>query len=251
MLFLPNRLSKALHLPFWGGVFFLVLLQLGLTHAADSAPPNDAPKAAEADSNTVVLDYLPPKPGSYELMRIMAAADGQVLDVDGNARQLKDFTGDKVTLLSFIYSTCADPNGCPYAYLVFNNLKNRIAREAKLGGKVRLVSLSFDPKRDTPEMLKLYAGDNLRPGQPVEWDFLTTDSYKSLMPILDAFGQDVFIELDPATKEPLGTLSHVLKVFLIDRDRMVREVYTTIYLQGDVVYNDILTLLMEQGLDLP
>lgn len=251
MHFLSNRLSKAWRLPFGGGVFFLVLFQLGLSHAAHAAPSGDEPAVAETSSSAVGLEYVPPQPGSYELMRIMAAADGQVLDVDGNVRSLKDFTGDKVTLLSFIYSTCADPNGCPYAYLVFNNLKNRIAREPKLAGKVRLVSLSFDPRRDTPEMLKLYAGDNARPGQPVEWDFLTTASYKSLMPILDRFGQDVFIDLDPVTKEPLGTLSHVLKVFLIDRERMVREVYTTVYLQGDVVYNDILTLLMEQGLEWP
>lgn len=251
MISLSKRLSKALHLPFGGGVFFLALLQLGLAQGAYSAPAADRPEAAEPASNTPVLDYQPPDPGSYELMRIMTAADGLVLDVDGNGRHLKEFTGGKVTLLSFIYSTCADPNGCPYAYLVFNNLKNRIAREPKLAGKVRLVSLSFDPKRDTPEMLKLYAGDNAQPGKPVEWDFLTTASYQSLMPILEAFGQDVFIELDPVTREPLGTFSHVLKVFLIDRERLIREVYTTVYLQGDVVYNDILTLLMEQGFELP
>ncbi len=244
-----NGLLKALHLPFWGGVFFLLLQSFG-THWAHAASPDNSLKAIET-ADTVVLDYVPPRPGSYELMRIMTAADGEVLDVDGKPRHLSEFTGGKVTLLSFIYSTCADPNGCPYAYQVFHNLKNRLAKEPRLHGKVRLVSLSFDPKRDTPEMLRLYAGDNALPNQPVQWDFLTTASYKELMPILDSFGQDVFIELDPVTQQPLGTLNHVLKVFLIDRERVVREVYTTVYLQPDVTYNDILTLLIEQGIELP
>lgn len=250
MIFLRNSLSKALASPNLGEAFFMLVLCLFTGTGALAAPESSGLKPIEAQT-APVLEYTLPKPGSYELMRIMAAADGQVLDTDGKPRGLHEFTGGKITLLSFIYSTCADPNGCPYAYLVFHNLKNRLAREPKLRDKVRLVSLSFDPQRDTPEMLRLYAGDNAQPGQSVEWDFLTTASYRELMPILDAFGQDVFVEVDPETQKPLGTLSHVLKVFLMDREHMVREVYTTVYLQADVVYNDILNLLAEQGLELP
>lgn len=250
MLTLGKHLFKATHLPFGGGVFLMFLLQLCWVDAAFSAPPIPNVKTTNPTiSNN--LEFIPPKPGSYELFRIMTAADGKVLNIENQRKQLSEFTGGKVTLLSFIYSTCADPNGCPYAYVVFNSLKNRLERAPKLHGKVRLVSLSFDPKRDTPEMLKLYAGDNALPNQPVSWDFLTTASYKDLMPILDDFGQDVFVEVNPVTKKPIGTLSHVLKVFLIDQDHVVREIYTTVYLKPEMVYNDILTLLIEQGLELP
>ncbi len=214
-----------------------LLLHAGAT-AADAghgaAPP--APMA-----------FVPPAPGSYELMRIMDAADGRVLDTEGRARDLSRYTGGKVTLLSFVYSSCADAAGCPYAYLVFHQLQSRLARDPQLAGQVRLVSLSFDPVRDTPEVLALYAGDQARPGRAVEWAFLTTASVKDLLPILDGFGQDVFLDVDPASGAHLGTYSHVLKVFLIDRDRTVREVYTTAFLMPDMVYNDILTLLMETG----
>ncbi len=196
---------------------------------------------------SVKLDFVPPEPGTYELFNIMRAADGEVLDIDGKRQRLNRYTGGKLTLLSFIYSTCADPNGCPYAYMVFHALKNRIEKNPALHGKVRLVSLSFDPQRDTPEVLKLYAGDHALPNQPVEWDFLTTASVDQLVPILEDFGQDVFIQLDPATGKALGSFSHVLKVFLIDREHAVREVYTTVYLQPDMLYNDILTLMMEPG----
>lgn len=193
------------------------------------------------------MDFVPPAPGSYELMRIMQAADGRVLDTAGRAHALSRYTGGKVTLLSFVYSSCADPGGCPYAYLVFHQLQSRLAHDPRLAGLVRLVSLSFDPVRDTPEVLALYAGDHAQAGQAVEWAFLTTASVKDLLPILDGFGQDVFLDVDPASGAHLGTYSHVLKIFLIDRGHTVREVYTTAFLMPDMVYNDILTLLLEAG----
>ncbi len=244
-------MAPARRLPARGGPLLLLclawlLLGLGfavwlpMARAGELKPVEQAPAPVET--------FIPPPAGSYELQHIMKAGEGRVLDVQGTPRQLSEFTGGKVTLLSFIYTTCADPNGCPYAYLVFHNLRNRLAQDPRLHGRARLVSLSFDPGRDTPAMLRLYAGDHAKPGQPVEWAFLTTSGLPDLLPILDDFGQDVFLEVDPVSKAHLGTYSHVLKVFLIDAGHTVREVYTTVYLNADMVYNDILTLLMEEGL---
>jgi cytochrome c peroxidase len=83
-------------------------------------------------------------------------------------------------------------------------------------GRVGFVSLSFDPVRDTPAMLALYGAQHAD-GRHVPWDFLTTRSRRELLPILKDWGQDVGIEIDRATGKALGTYSHVLKVFLIDR----------------------------------
>ena len=44
-----------------------------------------------------------------------------------------------------------------------------------------------------------------------------------------------------------GALSHVLKVFLIDRRGSVREIYSTSFLHTQVLLNDIKTLLLEDG----
>ncbi|WP_165873579.1 SCO family protein [Parasulfuritortus cantonensis] len=195
----------------------------------------------------ITPEFTPPVPGSYELMHIMRAPGGKVLDLNGKRRDLAEFTQGKVTLLSFIYSSCSDPNGCPYAYIVFHTLQNRLERDPRFAGKVQLLSLSFDPARDTPEMLRLYAGDNADAKRPVEWNFLTTASVGELLPILDDYGQDVYLEKDPDTGKWLGTFSHVLKVFLIDEHQEVREIYTTTFLMPDMVYNDIVTLLMESG----
>jgi len=244
-------IAWALRLPLRGGGFFSMLLALALTGAGMACAAENHSSREITEQAGVIMDFEPSPAGSYKLYNIKDAPDGKVLDTDGKARSLSEFTGGKVTLLSFIYSSCADPGGCPFAYLVFHTLQNRLEAHPEFKHSVRLVSLSFDPRRDTPEVLKLYAGDSGKDDRGVQWDFLTTTSLHDLIPILDAYGQDVYFDVDPVTRKPLGTLSHVLKVFLIDRHHVIREIYTTAYLSPDVVYNDILTLLMEEGIKLP
>lgn len=251
MFKLSAYIVRALCPPLGGGGFLAMILTLVLTAAPAANAAETSSLKDIAEQAGIIMDFEPHPPGSYTLHEIKTAPDGKVLDIDGKSRPLSDFTGDKVTLLSFIYSSCADPSGCPYAYVVFHNLQSRLQAVPALKDKVRLVSLSFDPKRDTPEVLKLYAGDNAHDHHGVQWDFLTTASLTDLIPILDAYGQDVYIDIDPVTKQPLSTMSHVLKVFLIDRNHVIREIYTTAYLAPDVVYNDILTLLMKEGINLP
>ena len=110
------------------------------------------------------LQFVPPPPGSYQLHRIMPAPDGRVLDVDGRAARLSQYLHDRITLLGFIYTTCADPDGCPLAYRVFDALKEAIAATPRLQGQVRFVTLSFDPARDTPEAMRRYAGSRVVEG---------------------------------------------------------------------------------------
>lgn len=197
-----------------------------------------------------VMDFVPPAAGSYKLERIQPATGGAVLDAKGKRRQLSEFTQGRVTLLAFMYASCADPNGCPYAFTVMHMVKSELDKLAGARDQVRFVSLSFDPVRDTPQVLALYGGDHSGAGQHLAWDFLTTRSRRELLPILHGFGQDVGVDIDKATGKPVGTYSHVLKVFLIDRKRMVREIYTTDYLLPAMVLNDIKTLLMEDGVRL-
>lgn len=176
----------------------------------------------------------------------MPAPDGGVLDTAGEARPLADFTHDKITLLGLIYTRCADPDGCPRATWAFSEVMRRLKAHRGLVDQVRLVSLSFDPEHDTPDVLKRY-GANARSGdRTIEWDFLTTASPRQLMPILDGFGQDLRVTSEPApdTNEPAFT--HTLKVFLIDRQGRVREIYTTAFLMPQMIVNDIRTLLMEE-----
>lgn len=211
-----------------GGV---LLLLATIAKGAEALPP---------------LDFVPPAPGSYRLERIMPAPDGAVVDVHNQPRRLSAFTTGWITLLSFIYTSCSDAWGCPLAYAVMDNLKQAIEREPRVAQQLRFVSLSFDPERDTPSVMKAYAGSHASDNGRLPWYFLTTESPRQLRPLLDGFGQDLSIVLDDEGR-PTGMLTHVLKVFLIDRTGSVREIYSTSYLQPRVVLNDIKTLLLEEG----
>jgi protein SCO1 len=188
-------------------------------------------------------DFVAPAPGSYALPPIQPAADGWVLERNWLPRPLSRYTHGALTLLSFVYTYCADPIGCPLAYKTFDTVKRRVLADPALRGQVRLVSLSFDPVNDTPDAMRAYGGENARSAD-LPWHFLTTYSTRFLKPILDGFGQDVEIELD-AKGAPTRARAHLLKVFLLDRDGQVREIYSTAFLHPDVILNDIRTLALE------
>jgi cytochrome c peroxidase len=189
------------------------------------------------------LRFAAPEPGSYELPPLGHAADGAVLDTTGAKRRLYDFLGDRIVLLSFIYTRCPDVNACPLATHVLQRVRRRVAGDQRLRDRVRLLTLSFDPQHDTPEVLRQLA---THAGEGPEWRLLTTDSEESLAPILRAYGQSVRKDHDEQGR-PLGTMSHILRVLLIDSERRIRNIYTASFLHADTVWSDIRTIAMERG----
>lgn len=190
----------------------------------------------------VQADFVPPAPGTYTLHPIMRAPRGTVVDLEGRSRPLAELTTGKITLLSFVYTRCADTWGCPLAYRVFDAVGSAVERSPTLRSRVRLVTLSFDPGHDTPAVMREYAGEQAERG--VDWHFLTTRSPRALAPLLEGFGQDVRVAVGGGPDEP-GPMSHLLKVFLIDPRGVVREIYSTAYLYPEVVIADIETLRLE------
>jgi protein SCO1/2 len=189
------------------------------------------------------LEYEPLKPGSYQLQRIQTAPDALLLDVDGGVAHLKDAIHGKVTLLTFFYTYCVDPLGCPYAYAALTQLREDLLSDRRLAANTRFVSVSFDPSNDTPQAIASY-GAEFGGDERFEWRFFTARSVAELLPLLDDLGQDVSVQTD-ARGHATRTLHHMLKLFLIDRAGVVREIYTLAYLQPRVIFNDIQTLLTE------
>jgi cytochrome oxidase Cu insertion factor (SCO1/SenC/PrrC family) len=200
---------------------------------------------AQLQARPPAQDFVAPPPGSYALPPIQSAADGWVLEGNWLPRRLSRYTHGALTLLSFIYTYCTDPIGCPLAYATFDTVKRRALADPVLRGRVRLVSLSFDPSNDTPEAMRAYGGEHARSTE-LPWHFLTTYSTKFLEPILDDFGQDVEIELD-AKGAPTRARAHMLKVFLLDARGQVREIYSTAFLHPEVILNDLKTLALESA----
>jgi cytochrome oxidase Cu insertion factor (SCO1/SenC/PrrC family) len=191
------------------------------------------------------MDYVPPAAGSYALHLIERAPDGEVVGHDGRRHRLAEYTHGRVTLLSLIYTYCTEPTGCALAYETGVEVKRRILSDKRLHGRAQFVSLSFDPLNDTHGSMQAYGGKHARRDGPLPWHFLTTRSMRQLRPILEGFGQEIEVETDKAGR-PTRTISHMLKLFLIDRAGQVREIYSTAFLHPEAMLNDIRTLVMEE-----
>jgi cytochrome c peroxidase len=189
------------------------------------------------------LNFNPPEPGTYQLPRIRKAGGGEVLLDTGESVDLHALLGGgHHTLLSFIYSSCGDVNGCPLATYVLSRLHRAIQEDAELAAAVRLMSLSFDPQNDTPEVMHQYRKTFSRGAR--NWQFLTTASEEALEPILEAYGQSVN-PMYNQKGERTGHFSHVLRVFLIDPEMQVRNIYNVDFLHAEILLADVRTLIME------
>ena len=190
-------------------------------------------------------DYEPPAPGSYRVPVVKLAADGALLDSDGKSLNLRDLTQGRVTILSFIYTRCAAAKACPYASGVLDQLHLVSVEDKMLARNMRLVSVSFDPEYDTPQRLAAYSEGVREEKSGCEWRFATAKSRAELESILDAYGQAVDRRPNPA--DPQGPLYHILRVFLIDRDGRIRNIYSSGTLDPRLVLADVKTLLLEEA----
>jgi cytochrome oxidase Cu insertion factor (SCO1/SenC/PrrC family) len=189
-------------------------------------------------------DYNAPVPGTYQLPVVKTAADGEVLDSTGKPMRLNELTRGRVTVMSFIYTRCASPKACPMATGVLMQLHRLSAGDVALAKNLRLVSMSFDPVADTPERMAAYSVFAENQKSAAAWDFITTASQEKLKPILDAYGQAVDRKKNP--NDPSGPLNHTLRVFLIDREGRIRNIYSSGTLDVRLVLADVKTLMMEE-----
>ena len=63
---------------------------------------------------------------------------------------------------------------------------------------------------------------------------------------MDGYGQYVVREYD-SKGQFTGGFSHVLKVYLVDPERKVRNIYSTSFLYPELIINDIKTLILEKA----
>jgi cytochrome oxidase Cu insertion factor (SCO1/SenC/PrrC family) len=183
-----------------------------------------------------------PAAGSYVLQRIQRVPDAQLLDADGNTVAISTYVKGAVTALGFFYGHCEDAAGCPVAWSTFQAAKEAAAIDPLLEGRLRLLFVSLDPARDTPSVLRLFKSAE-NDGRAPPWLFLTGQSEAQIKPLLRAMGQDTGYELDREGRRT-GAINHMLKVFLIDPDGWIREIYSTAFLTPENLLNDARTLAL-------
>jgi cytochrome oxidase Cu insertion factor (SCO1/SenC/PrrC family) len=208
-------------------------LALALLAAAAAGAHEEAPAATPL--------FEPPPPGSYELPPIDQVREHELLDEQGLPARLPGLAPGQAAVVSFVYASCPEAHGCPLALATVQRLDRELARRAELSGRVRLVTVSFDPGRDTPaHMAELR--DRLAPAGA--WQFLTAPGRAALAPVLEDYGQRVAALVDAEGVET-GILQHVLKVFLLDDRLRIRNVYSAGLLDARLVLNDVETVLAE------
>ena len=189
-------------------------------------------------------DYEAPAAGTYQLPVIKPAADGALFESTGNATHLSSLLGGKISVVSFIYTRCGDGRACPYATSVLNLLQRASLSDAALAKNLRLISMSFDPEYDTPKRLAEYAEIVRDNHGGCEWRFVAPRSVAETAPILAAYGQAVNRKADPRSGG--GPFNHTLRVYLIDREKRIRNIYSTGTLDPRLVIADVRTLLLEE-----
>lgn len=206
--------------------------QEGAAHEGDT--PDGG--GSEALGPQTSLRYEPPEPGTYELPPIQTLERHRVLGSEGGETELLEIGAGQVALVSLVYLSC--PHQCPMTHAVFQKIDRSLAGDAELEGRVELVTVSFDPARDTPERL---AALRRQLAPQSEWRFVTAPDADALVPVLEDFGQDA----RAADSVAAGRIDHVLKVFLVDSERRVRNVYSAEFLDARLLMNDARTVLRE------
>jgi protein SCO1/2 len=108
--------------------------------------------------------------------------------------------------ITLIYTRCPLPQYCPLMDRRFAEVQELIAKDAGLGGKVRLLSVSFDPKFDRGDVLQRHAAA-LR-ADPRVWTFATAEEA-----VVDRFAARFGVNV---IRETDGTITHNLRTAVID-----------------------------------
>lgn len=189
------------------------------------------------------FQFDPPAPGSYELHRIKRTPDGDVIGIDGRTQRLSDLTEGRITLVSFVYLMCADTDGCPFAISTLFSIHDASAGIPGLREDVQLMTISFDPQRDTVEAIESFAypiAIDPEADRKLDWHVLTTAGQEQLAPILEGYGQVVDRSADGER------ISHLLRMYLVDRDGYIRNVYGLGLIDPRLIMTDVETLLMSE-----
>ena len=162
------------------------------------------------------------------LPEIAPAPEFTLTSQDNAQVALADLHG-KVVAVTFIYTFCVDT--CPVLTPMMSFIQDQLG--ADFGAKIAFVSITVDPERDTPKVLKEYAqalGANL-----AGWSFLTGPS-DAIRDVTRRYG--VF-----ASKSRDGNVDHTFLTSIVDRRGILRVQYLGARFDPDEFRRDLLGLL--------
>lgn len=170
------------------------------------------------------LEMTDPKP----------APDFALQDSHGQVFRLSEQKG-KISLLFFGYTHC--PDVCPATLAIYRELASSLEQQ-NIAEQVRLVFITVDPERDTPERLQEYLpryGDHV---------IGLTGSREELEPVWQSYNVSTERVDMPGTSLEYA-LAHPSQIYLIDQNGLVRLMYPFGYEAEDIRHD--ITLLLRRG----
>jgi protein SCO1/2 len=170
------------------------LAHLSAITKTGAAPiPEDARTTIPAAAGVVLLKAGDPAP------------DTALIDQNDRAIALKDFAGS-ATAVTFIYTRCPLPQYCPLMDRRFAEVQAAVKADPALAGKVRLLTVSFDPKFDRAAVLRAHA--KTLGADPAVWTFATAEET-----VVDRFAAMFGVNV---IREKDGTITHNLRTAVFD-----------------------------------
>ena len=173
-----------------------------ITKTGTAPLPEDAPTKIPAAAGVQLL-----KPGD-----VVPATP--LVDQEDTPLALPDWRGSAM-VITFIYTRGPLPQFCPLMDRRFAEIQAMAAADPALKGKVRLLSISFDPATDRAAVLRAHA--TKAGADPAVWRFATAE--ESVVDRLAAtFGVNVIREKD-------GTITHNLRTAVVDANGRIVSVH--------------------------
>jgi len=166
-----------------------------------------------------------PQPGEEVPDVALTNQNGQPID-------LKQFRG-KPLLLTFVYTNCPFPDYCPRMSSNFARVLEQLQKNPTAFGQAQLLSISIDPERDKPAVLREYGERYVGRVDPrfQHWQF-ASGSPEQVRKAADFFGL--------AYNSKDGQIVHSLSTVLVGKDGKVLKVYSGNAWKPDEVAADMM-----------
>jgi protein SCO1 len=192
---------------------------VSITHTGNAPVPDDTNSVAMTEGILGVGDEIP---------------DAALIDQTDKRRSLSEWKGAPA-LITFIYTQCPLPNFCPAMNRNFAAIQRTLAADPALNGRLKLISVSFDPEHDTPSVLAAFAAK--QNSDPAVWTWLTGDRVTTDR-LAAKFGVSVIRKGDTP-----ADVMHNLRTTLVDANGRIARIYSGADWTSSTVLSDLRELL--------
>lgn len=162
--------------------------------------------------------------------------DVELVNQDGETIRMGDYRG-KAVLVTFIYTRCPLPDFCPAMNKNFDAIEEALRADPDVYARTHLLSISFDPEFDTPELLRTFAlqRHSITEETLDHWEF-ATGTHENLRTL----GYDIGLVYQVASEDEIV---HNLKTALIAPNGTLAEVYSGNWWTTELAVQDMRDVL--------